>query len=295
MKEPVFRGCCTALITPFSEDGIDYARLGALLDRQAEAGVAAVVIAGTTGENATLEDAEYAQLLPYCVQRIHGAMKVIAGIGGNHTLHCMEKAVLAEQAGADALLMSTPYYNKSTQRGLAAHFSYVADRSALPLILYNVPSRTGIGIEAETYRILSEHPNINGVKEASGNISLAARIMAECGDELNVWSGNDDQTVPMMALGAKGVVSVASNVVPEVTVRLCEHCEQQDYSAAAALFAQYEPLCRALFAETNPIPVKAAMQMLGLDSGTLRLPLVELAPEHRSALEECLRNTNLLQ
>ena len=294
MKHPVFKGSCTAVITPFSADGIDLEQMGKLLDFQAENGTKAIVVAGTTGENATLEQREYERLVEYCIRRTEGRMKVIVGVGGNNTAHCLEKAKFAQFAGADAVLMTTPYYNKTTQRGLVAHFSRVAEAAEIPLILYNVPSRTAIGISAETYKTLSQHPNINGTKEASGDFSLIGRIAAECGSDLFIWSGNDDQTVPMMALGALGVISVLSNVLPSVTARLCELCLQGDFSSAAALSAKYEALTRSLFLETNPIPVKAAMQLLGLDSGTLRLPLVPMSSENLVKLRSAMEKTGLI-
>ncbi len=281
------------MITPFTAGGVDLERMMQLLDFQAENGTKAVVLAGTTGENATLEIHEYERLVDLSVSRVGGRMKTIVGIGGNNTAHCAENARFAAKAGADAVLMTAPYYNKTTQRGLIRHFETVADASELPLILYNVPSRTSIGIAPETYRALAKHPNINGVKEASGDLSLAARVLSECGGSLNVWSGNDDQTVAMMALGAKGVVSVASNIVPKTIARLCQCCIDGNFAAAAALHRRYSELMRLLFIETNPIPVKAAMQMLGLDSGRLRLPLVELSAEHAAELRKCLERLEL--
>lgn len=294
MKDPVFKGACTAIITPFAGDGVDFARLGKLLDLQAAGGTKAIVAAGTTGENATLSEREYDRLLAFTARHIAGGMKLIAGIGGNNTAECLEKAAMAESAGADALLMTTPYYNKTTQAGLIEHFRYVADRSPLPLILYNIPSRTGIGIQAETYAILAQHPNINGVKEASGDFSLIARVMAECAGTLHVWSGNDDQTVPMMALGAQGVVSVAANLIPEKLSRLCALCFSGDFAEAAARYREIAGLCRLLFVETNPIPIKTAMALCGLDSGQMRLPLVPMGEANESALKAELTHLSLI-
>ena len=288
MKEPVFKGSCTAMITPFTEDGIDYERMGKLLDHQASNGTAAVVIAGTTGEGATLRDNEYEKLIVYSVQRTAGRMKVIAGIGGNNTDACLHKARFAAAAGADAVLMTPPYYNKTSKNGMIAHFLTVADGAAIPLILYNVPGRTAIGISGGVYRELAKHPNINGVKEASGDFSLVSEIVSTCGRDLFVWSGNDDHTLPMMALGALGVVSVASNLVPEPVAKLCDLCLADDYPAARALFSSYAALFRVLFIETNPIPVKAAMAMRGLDSGRLRLPLTVIDEEKRKKLKAIL-------
>jgi 4-hydroxy-tetrahydrodipicolinate synthase len=276
------------MITPFTEDGIDYARMGKLLDFQAENGTAAVVIAGTTGEGATLSEQEYEGLTAISARQIAGRMKLIVGIGGNNSDTCQRKAKYARLAGADAVLMTPPYYNKTSKAGLIAHFLHVADKVDLPLILYNVPSRTAIGIPAEVYRALAKHPNVNGVKEASGDFSLISQVISDCGNALNVWSGNDDHTLPMMALGAQGVISVASNLEPGAVARLCALCLQGDYPAARKLASEYAALFRTLFVETNPIPVKAAMAMRALDSGRLRLPLTELDDAKKEALRDCL-------
>ncbi len=284
LKEPLFTGSCTAMITPFTESGIDYERLKTLLDYQAENGSSAVVIAGTTGEISTLEDHEYEALVVFSVEQCAGRMKVIAGIGGNFTELCCRRASIAEQAGADGIMMTAPYYNKTSREGLVNHFLRAADSASLPLILYNVPSRTAIGIPLDVYLELSRHPNINGVKEASGDFSLIAALSAECPDSLNLWSGNDDHTIPMTALGAKGVISVASNLLPGVVARLCRNCLQGDFAAARELHQKYGALFRVLFIETNPIPVKAAMAACGMDSGILRAPLVSISDKNRALL-----------
>jgi len=293
LKNPVFQGACTALVTPFSPGGVDYQRLRAQIEYQKENGISAILAAGTTGECPTLSEAEFENVTEACIRYAEGKMKVIAGIGGNDTKHCLARADFARRAGADAILMTTPYYNKGTQAGLLAHFFSVADRCDLPLILYNIPSRTGIGIAAETYSALAAHPNINGVKEASGDFSLIARIAAECSGDLNIWCGNDDQTLPMMVLGAKGVISVASNLVPDAVAKLCKFASEQQFDAAQSLFCRYEKLFRLLFIETNPIPVKAAMQCLGTDSGLLRLPLTGISDEHFAPLKRCLEELGL--
>lgn len=293
-KIPVFQGSCTAIVTPFCDRGIDYARLERNLEAQYEGGTAAILVCGTTGENATLSQDEHNELVRYTVNACRGKMKTIVGIGGNNTTAALKKAENAAAVGADAVLMVTPYYNKSSQKGLIEHFTYVADRVELPMILYNVPSRTGIGIAAETYKALSEHPNINGVKEASGDFSLIARTRALCGNALNLWSGNDDNTVPMMALGALGVISVASNVVPAVVSKLCALCLGNDYAAATELYCKYAALFSALFIETNPMPVKAAMLLLEQDSGLLRLPLTPISEEHLLSLRKTMHEVNLL-
>lgn len=293
VKVPVFKGSCTAIVTPFDEHGVDYDRLKKNLSMQYENGTAAVVVCGTTGEAATLSAEEHNELVRFTVNECRGKMKVIAGIGSNNTMTALRNAENAKFIGADAVLMVTPYYNKTSQRGLIEHFTYVADRVDIPVILYNVPSRTGIGIQAETYRVLSQHPNINGAKEASGNFSLIAETRSLCGDDLFLWSGNDDNTVAMMALGALGVISVASNIVPGAVAKLCSLCLSGQYAEATELFRRYAPLFSALFIETNPIPVKAAMHLLDLDSGRLRLPLTSIGDEHLQTLRSVMRETGL--
>lgn len=293
LKTPLFKGSCTAIVTPFTENGIDYDRLAKNIDFQYENGTSAVVVCGTTGENPTHSEDEHNELVRFTVQASRGRMKVIAGVGSNNTKTALKYAQNARYAGADGILMVTPYYNKSTQKGLIEHFSYVADRVEIPMILYNVPSRTGISISAETYKVLSRHPNINGIKEASGDFSLIAKVRSLCGDDLYIWSGNDDNTVPMMALGALGVISVASNIVPAVTAKLCALCLEGDFTAATELFGKYARLFSALFIETNPIPVKAAMKLMDMDSGILRLPLVEIGEENLAKLKEVMRDCGL--
>lgn len=294
VKTPVFKGSCTALVTPFKGGAVDYERLKADIDRQYENGTAAIVICGTTGENAVQSQQEHDELVRVAVNHTAGRMKVIAGIGSNNTEAALRNAQNAKSSGADAVLMVTPYYNKTTQKGLVEHFTYVADRVELSMILYNVPSRTGVGIAAETYKILSGHPNINGVKEASGDFSLIAATVSLCGGDLFLWSGNDSDTVPMMALGALGVISVASNLVPGAAAKLCSLCLQGDYPAARELFARYSPLFSALFIETNPIPIKTAMRLCGLGNGELRLPLTEMSEEHLAVLQARLRDLGLV-
>ena len=293
LKSPVFSGSCTAIITPYTETGIDYARLKRNLDFQFENGTSAVVVCGTTGENATQSADEHNELVRFTVNETAGRMKVIAGIGSNNTLTALRNAENAKAVGADAVLMVTPYYNKSTQKGMIEHFSYVADRVEIPMILYNVPSRTGIGLTAESYQILSRHPNINGVKEASGDLGLIVKSRSLCGDELTIWSGNDDNTIALMALGAKGVISVASNLIPSVVAKLCSLCCENDYTGAVELYSRYAALFSTLFIETNPIPIKAAMKLMELDSGLLRLPLTDISEEHLSILRGVMRDAGL--
>lgn len=293
VKVPVFKGSCTAIVTPFDEHGVDYERLKKNLEFQYENGTSAIVVCGTTGENATHTPNEHDELVRVTVRTVNGRMKVIAGIGSNNTENALRAAENAKYSGADAVLMVTPYYNKTTQKGLIEHFGYVADRVDIPMILYNVPSRTGIGITADTCKVLSQHPNINGIKEASGDISLAAKIRSLCGDDLYIWSGNDDCTIPLMSLGALGVISVASNIVPGAVAKLCALCLEGSYAEATELYAKYASLFSALFIETNPIPVKAAMKMMGMDSGILRLPLTEISQESFETLLKAMRDAGI--
>ena len=293
MKTPVFSGSCTAIITPYTDSGIDYSRLKRNLEFQYDNGTTAIVVCGTTGENATQSCDEHNELVRFTVNEVAGRMRVIVGIGSNNTITALRNAENAKAVGADAILMVTPYYNKTTQKGLIEHFSYVADRVDLPMILYNVPSRTGIGLSAETYRVLSQHPNINGVKEASGDLSLMVQTRSLCGDDLVIWSGNDDNTIAMMALGARGVISVASNVIPAVVAKLCTLCLENDYTAAVELYRKYAALFSTLFIETNPIPVKTAMKLLDMDSGLLRLPLTSMSEEHLTTLRAVMRDVGL--
>ena len=293
MKAPVFSGSCTAIITPYLESGIDYTRLKRNLDFQYENGTSAVVVCGTTGENATQSSDEHNELVRFVVRETAGRMKVIAGIGSNNTLNALRNAENAKAVGADAVLMVTPYYNKSTQKGLIEHFRYVADRVEIPLIVYNVPSRTAVGLTAESYQALSNHPNINGVKEASGDLSLIVKTRSLCGDDLTIWSGNDDNTIALMALGAKGVISVASNLIPSVVAKLCSLCAENDFTGAMELYSRYAALLSTLFIETNPIPIKAAMKLMDLDSGLLRLPLTEISGEHLATLRSVMRDVGM--
>ncbi len=293
MKTPIFTGAGTAIITPFRGDKIDFDKMAELIDMQYKGGISAIIVCGTTGENATQPIAEHEELVNFCVKKNAGRMKIIAGVGSNDTMTSVRLATSAKASGADGILMVTPYYNKTTQRGLVQHFSTVADRVDIPMILYNVPSRTGIGIAADTYKTLSKHPNINGIKEASGDFSLFARTRALCGDDLFIWSGNDDNTVPMMAMGALGVISVASNIVPGAVTELCKLCLDKDFDAATKLYFKYAELFERLFIEVNPIPVKTAMNLMGMDVGNLRLPLVDMAPENLEKLKVSLTNVGL--
>lgn len=292
-KTPIFKGSCTAIVTPFGENGIDFDRMAELIDYQYDNGTAAVVVCGTTGENATMSRYEHEELIEFVCRYNNKRMKIIAGVGSNDTAKALGFAKCALRCDADGILMVTPYYNKATQEGLIKHFTYVADRIDLPMVVYNVPSRTSIGIKLQTYKELSKHPNINGVKEASADFSLFAATRAECGNDLFIWSGNDDNTVPMMALGALGVISVASNVVPAAVAKLCSLCLDGDFEQAQQLYFKYSRLFSDLFIETNPIPVKAAMKLIGLDCGALRLPLTEISPQNLEQLSETMRGCGI--
>ncbi len=296
MRTPVFTGSCPALITPFDQNNIiNYDAFGRLIDAQIEAGVDAVCVCGTTGESATMSIREHIAAVEFCVKRVNHRVKVIAGAGSNDTSAAVYLSQHAQDSGADALLHVTPYYNKASQTGLIKHYEYIADRVELPIILYNVPGRTGVSFTAETYKILSENPKINGVKEASGNFSLLAHTRFLCGDDFYIWSGNDDQVVPMMALGAKGVISVASNIVPEVMVEMTHLCLDNDFAAASRLQIRYMDLIDALFTEVNPIPIKAAMNLLGMDAGSLRLPLCDISDKNLDTLRRAMERAGLLK
>lgn len=293
-KTPIFTGSCTAIVTPYCESGIDFEKMGQLIDFQAENGTSALVVCGTTGENATQDLDEHAELLAFAAKHNKNRMKMIAGIGSNNTNTALHLGKAAEASGYDGVLMVTPYYNKTTQAGLVQHFTYVADRIKVPMVLYNVPSRTSIGITADTYKILSEHPNINGAKEASGDFSLFSKTRYLCGDALNIWSGNDDQIVPMMSLGAKGVISVASNVVPRAVADLCSAALKGDFETAQNIHMKYADLFSTLFIETNPIPVKTALNLMGMNVGHLRLPLVNMSEKNLETLKASMHNVGLI-
>jgi 4-hydroxy-tetrahydrodipicolinate synthase len=295
LRSPVFTGACSAIITPFDDSGaINYSCLAKLIDDQIEAGIDAICVCGTTGECATLSLREHIAAVEFCVKHVSHRVKVVAGAGSNDTSAAVYLSQHAEDCGADALLHVTPYYNKASQAGLIRHYEYIADRTELPIILYNVPSRTGVSFTAETYRILSQNPKINGVKEASGNFSLLAHTRALCGDDFYIWSGNDDQVVPMMSLGAKGVVSVVANVAPKVMVEMSHLCLDGDFTAAAAMQLNYMDFIDSLFLEVNPIPVKAAMNLMGYEVGGLRLPLCDISPANLEILKNTMKRMALL-
>ena len=295
MKKPVFTGAAVAIITPMRADGsVDFEELGRIIDDQIDNGTDAIVICGTTGESPTMTDEEHTACIRYAVKKTAGRVPVIAGTGSNDTKYAIWLSRQAQADGADALLLVTPYYNKTSQAGLIAHYTAIADAVDLPCILYNVPSRTGCNLTAASLKQLAKRPNINAVKEASGNISQVAEIAAACGEELNIYSGNDDQIVPLLALGGKGVISVLSNVAPRYTHDICAKWFAGDTAGSLAMQLAALPLCKALFADVNPIPVKWAMNRLGWHAGACRLPLVDPDEAVQAQLDSALRAFGLL-
>ena len=288
MKKPLFKGTCTALVTPFLDNQVNYPMMEQLLRRQMDAGIEAVVICGTTGEAPTLTDSEKLEMFSRAKYYTGNACKIIAGTGSNNTQHTVELSASAESCGVDALLVVTPYYNKATPDGLYAHYAAVAQAVDIPVIIYNVPSRTGLDVPIHVYEKLSRIPNIVGTKEASTDITKTTKLLRCCGNELTVWSGNDNMAIPAMALGAKGVISVLSNVLPAETQAMCKAALNGDYDTAAALQIQLQPLVEALFCEVNPIPVKEAMRMMGYDCGNCRMPLSPMKDETRNNLKKLL-------
>jgi len=286
---PIFRGAATALVTPLTESGIDFNQFGRLIDWQIEEGIDALVVAGTTGEGSTLTDEEHRAAIAFCVERTNGRVPVIAGTGSNDTAYAIDLTKFACEAGADACLVVTPYYNKATQNGLIAMYNAIADASTKPIILYNVPSRTGCAIQPATYVKLAEHPNITAIKEANGNISAIVETMALVGDKLDLYSGNDDQIVPIMAMGGQGVISVLSNVLPRQTAELCSKMFNGDMAGAAKMQCDMLELINALFCEVNPIPAKAAMAAMGFCENYLRLPLTPMEDANFQRLLRAMR------
>ncbi len=290
MKKPIFTGVCTALITPFWAGEVNYPLAEQLLKRQIDADVPAVVLAGTTGEAPTLSDEEKLTLFARCKAYAGDKCTIIAGTGSNSTAHTVALSRAAQAVGADALLVVTPYYNKATPDGLIAHYLSVAEAVDIPIIIYNVPGRTGLDMPVSVCQTLSMHPNIVGIKEASTDITKIIALRNACGADFTIWSGNDDQIVPCTALGGKGVISVLSNVLPEETVKMTNCALRGDFETAAKMQCQFSPLIKALFSEVNPIPVKAALEILGFDCGGCRLPLCDISRENRERLEMLLKN-----
>ena len=294
MKKTVFEGAATALVTPLTESGIDYDKFGKLIDWQIESGIDALVVCGTTGEASTLSDDEHRDAIAFAAKRAAGRVPIIAGTGSNDTAYALDLTRCACEAGADAMLVVTPYYNKATQTGLIKMFTEIADKSTKPVILYNVPSRTGVNIAPKTYATLADHPNIVGIKEANGDISKIVETMALVGDKLDLYSGNDDQIVPLMSLGGKGVISVLSNLLPAETSAMCKKFIAGDIKGAAAMQMKYHALIDALFCEVNPIPVKAAMAKMGYCENYLRLPLTPMEEANAQKLYALMREQNLI-
>ena len=289
MKQPIFKGVATALVTPMNQDGsVNFKRLETLVDEQIVGGVDALVICGTTGEKSTLRYDEHLKVIETAAKICNKRVPIIAGTGSNDTVYSVELCDDAEKVGADAFLMVTPYYNKASQAGLVAHYNYIADRVNKPIILYNVPSRTGVAIKPETYKELSKHPNIVATKEANGDLSSVARTRYLCGDDLDIYSGNDDQTVPIMSLGGIGVISVASNILPKEMHNLCAEYLAGNTQKAMDMQIKYIGLMNELFSDVNPVPVKTAMNILGMDVGPCRLPLFPMSESNVTALKEKL-------
>ena len=290
----IFEGAATALITPLTPDGVDYENFGRLIDWQIDAGIDALVIAGTTGEGSTLTDEEHREVLDYAVKRAAGRVPMIAGTGSNDTAYAIDLTNFACDIGYDAMLVVTPYYNKATQKGLIKMYEAIADASTKPLVLYNVPSRTGVAIQPATYAALAEHPMIAAIKEANGDISKIAETIALVGDKLDVYSGNDDQIVPVLSLGGKGVISVLSNLIPAETSQMVKKFMAGDVQGAAKMQLDYLELINTLFCEVNPIPVKAAMNEMGFCSNDIRLPLTEMEDGNRAKLVALMKKHGIL-
>ena len=288
MKRLIFKGAGVAIVTPFDEDGINFDELGKLIDYQIENSTDAIIIAGTTGESAAMTDEEHKEVIKFAVARVNKRVPVIAGAGSNDTAYAIQLSQYAEKVGADALLLVTPYYNKCTQNGK------IADSVNIPIITYNVPSRTGVNIKPETYKKLSEHPRIVATKEANGDLSSIVRTKKLCGDDLEIYSGNDDQIIPILSLGGKGVISVLSNVAPKDTHLICQLYFEGKVEAAAKLQIDYCDLIDALFCEVNPIPVKCALKLMGWNVGKLRMPLSEIETQNFEKVRAALKAHDLI-
>lgn len=293
MKNTIFKGAATAIVTPLNEQGVDYESFARLIDWQIDEGIDAIVVAGTTGEGSTLTDEEHKAVIKFCVKKVAGRVPVIAGTGSNDIAYAVSLTKYACEVGADAMLLVTPYYNKATQNGLIKSFTAVADASTKPCILYNVPSRTGCNIKPETCAVLAKHPNIVAIKEASGDISQVAEISRLCGDDLDIYSGNDDQIIPVMSLGGKGVISVLSNLLPRETSAMCHSFLNGDVKNARDMQLKYLPLISSLFCEVNPIPVKASVSAMGYGDNYLRLPLTPMEKSHEEKLIANMRNSGV--
>lgn len=292
MKTPIFTGSGVALVTPFTKDGVDYDKLAELIEFHIENQTDAIIICGTTGEASTMPDAEHKEAIRFTVEKVAGRIPVIAGTGSNDTAHAIELSQYAESAGADGLLVVTPYYNKASQHGLYLHMRKIAESVKIPVILYNVPSRTGLGFTLDTLVKLDEIQNIVAVKEASGSIDFAAQILTKT--DLAVYTGNDDMIIPTMSIGGSGVISVIANVIPKETHDMCALYEEGKTTEARDLFLKYFDLCKDMFIEVNPIPVKTALNLMGFHVGDFRMPLCEMMPENLAKLDKTLRKYNLI-
>lgn len=296
MKKPIFTGSAVALVTPFSPDGsINLEKYRELIEFQIENGTDAIVSVGTTGENASLSGKEHRELMKTAVEAVNKRVPVICSTGSNDTAYCIETSLAAKEYGADALLLVTPYYNKTSQSGLIKHYEMILDKVGLPAILYHIPGRTGLTVKAETFAELSKHPLVAGLKEASGDVSYAAKLIELCGEDLPLYSGCDDLTVPLMSLGAKGVISVIANILPKQSHEITELCLDNDFKAARGMAMKYLRLTNALFKDVNPIPVKEAMNLMGMDVGQCRPPLFEIEPGARELLTEELEKQGLVK
>ena len=295
MKKTIFKGMASAVVTPMNENGVDYEAFGRFIDFQIENGINALVVVGTTGENATLEPWEQKEVIRFAVEHTAGRVPVIAGTGTNNTEHVLANTKAACEVGADAILVVTPYYNKATQNGLIKHFTTVADASAVPVILYNVPGRTGCNLQPKTVAKLAEHPNIVAIKEAAGNMAQMVELAALCGDKLDIYSGEDALTVPFISMGAAGTISVLSNVAPKLSVEMTDKALAGDFAGAAALQCKLLGLINALFSEVNPIPVKAAVSKMGFCEDYLRLPLTPMEDHTREVLYAEMRKLGIIE
>lgn len=293
MKKTIFKGVATAIITPFNEEGIDFDSFGKLIEWQIEEGINGIVACGTTGEGSTLSEEEHKAAIKFVVDQVNGRVPVIAGTGSNNIAHAIDLTKSACEFGADAMLVVTPYYNKATQKGLIKLFTKIADESTKPIILYNVPSRTGINMAPKTCQVLAEHPNIIAIKEASGDISQIAEIAQLCGDKIDIYSGNDDQIVPIMSLGGVGVISVISNIMPKETVEICDRFFSGDIAGSRDLQLKLLPLISSLFSEVNPIPIKAALSAMGYCEDNLRLPLTSMEDKNKEEMIELMREAKI--
>jgi len=295
MKKPIFTGSSVAIITPFDSQGnIDYEEFGRFIEFQLENKIDSITVGATTGEGSTLSDEEHREIIRYCVEKVNHRVPVIAGTGSNDTGYALDLSLFACEVGADALLLVTPYYNKTTQAGLIKHYSYIADRVSKPVLAYNVPSRTGMHCTAETYFELSKHPNINGVKEASGDFSMIAKTRHLCGDDFYIWSGNDDQIVPLLSLGGQGVISVFANIAPRVSHDIVDFYVNGKVKESSDLQIRYIDLIENLFKEVNPIPVKTAVRLIGFNPGTFRMPLCEMGEKNFIAMQNAMKDVGLI-